>query len=173
MEESVMAGVLLSEIQGVIDPVSMLETAAGGLPTAEWTRVIKGRLCDLASRSGCQVCASQCEKAYWPEWLYDVVWLRVREAPLSRLILDSPLVAEIEWSNDRAIQDDFQKLLLARADTRLMIFQAWDSVRGRAIMDKLVEQIDAYTRGEQDDRYIFACYCTHTRRFDYHERGHQ
>ena len=38
------------------------------------------------------------------------------------LHVEAPLVAECEWGNKGGIEDDFEKLLLARAGVRMMIF---------------------------------------------------
>jgi hypothetical protein len=161
--------VRLSEIRAILDDLPIKEADSA---KSKWTQVIKAQLCKLAADHGAQVCANRCTGAYWPEWLYDVVWLRVDEAPLSTMILDSPFVAEIEWSADGAVRDDFQKLLLSRADTRLMVFQAWDEARAKKIMDELVEQVKAYARTRDDDRYIFAGYGSRTRHFYYRDYLH-
>ena len=40
-----------------------------------------------------------------------------------------PFVAECEWGSKNDVYDDFEKLLLARADLRVMVFKGdlWDS----------------------------------------------
>jgi hypothetical protein len=166
----------LDEIRPVIDPVALLETGSEGQPTGEWTRAIKAGLCRPAPRFNCHVCAGQCKEADWQEeWLYDLLWLRVHATQDRTTYLDSPLVAEIEWGRHKyngPIRHDFQNLLLARADLRLMIFQAPDSERGRAIVEELVKQVATYSRSALGDRYLFACYCTRTRRFEYRDYVH-
>jgi hypothetical protein len=167
----------LDEIRPVIDPVSLLDTGADGQPTGEWTRAIKTGLCGLAPRFNCHACAGQCKEADWrEEWLYDLLWLRVHATEDRTTVLDSPLVAEIEWGRHRyngPIRHDFQKLLLARANLRLMVFQAPDSERGREIVGELVEQVGAYSGSRQGDRYLFAYYGTRTRRFEYRDYVHR
>jgi hypothetical protein len=137
---------------------------------------IKAGLCRLAPRFDCYVCAGQCNNADWPEeWLYDLLWLRVHQTEDKTTILDSPLVAEIEWASaldNGPIRHDFQKLLIARADLRLMIFRAPDSKQGRTIVQELVEQIGTYAHTKRGDRYLFACYGTRTRCFEYREYQH-
>ena len=162
--------VKLSDIRGILDDLPTKEVAAG---KAKWTQIIKERLCRLATDHRAYVCANRCGKASYPEWLYDVVWLRVDAGPLTTMILDSPFVAEIEWSRDGAVRDDFQKLLLSRADTRLIVFQAWDEWRVQKMMDELVEQVKAYKRSQDSDRYLLAGYGSHTRHFYYREYVHE
>ena len=53
------------------------------------------------------------------EWLYDVTCLRYDE---DGYVYQVPLVAESEWGGPDDITDDFTKLLLARADLRVMVF---------------------------------------------------
>lgn len=53
------------------------------------------------------------------EWLFDLCMLEWNEhGYLARM----PLALECEWGNDDAILDDFQKLIVCRADLRVMIF---------------------------------------------------
>ena len=123
----------------------------------DWTRMIKKQLISLAEAHGCEAYASQCENGERAEWLYDVVWLRAGEGQYKGMLTDSPLVAEIEWARPEAVMDDFQKLLLARADTRLMIFEATNTTLAEKHVDKLIRQVRAYSRTGYGDRYIFAC----------------
>ncbi len=53
------------------------------------------------------------------EWLYDVTCLRYGD---DEYLKEVPLVVESEWGDEHEIFDDFEKLLLCRADLRLMIF---------------------------------------------------
>ena len=53
------------------------------------------------------------------EWLYDFTCLEYNDDDWLKGI---PLVAECEWGSVDDINGDFEKLLLARADVRIMIF---------------------------------------------------
>ena len=89
------------------------------------TETVKNKLRQIGQgKFGCYVCASGVPRADYGEWLYDVTWLKY-DCDGSSLI-DAPLVAECEWGNPGDIDDDFQKLLLARASVRVMIFGGWD-----------------------------------------------
>lgn len=85
------------------------------------------------------------------EWLYDVTWLDYD----SEHLLSVPLVAEIEWSKEPdEIDHDFQKLLVARADLKLMIF-AGPPPRTEAIFDRMVRQIEAFrSPPDRDDTWL-------------------
>lgn len=135
-----------------------LAKADPGWDRPQWTLQVKEGLIGLARTYGYQAHASQCENHGLGEWLYDVTWLQAGVGQQEGLVTDSPLVAEIEWSHTEGdIMKDFKKLLLARADTRLMVFEAPTPKIARRRMDRLIAQIRAYSRTESGDRYILAC----------------
>jgi hypothetical protein len=157
--------VQLTEIQSIL---ASLPKANPGWAGWEWTKAMKRALIELASVHGCKACASGCLEANWPEWLYDVTWLRQGEDDQKGLLTDSPFVAEIEWSNKGAVMDEFQKLLLARADTKLMMFSATTIDGGKGLMDKMARQIKAYSRTDVGDRYILVCMsCRNNKDYEY------
>lgn len=124
----------------------------------QWTQIVKEGLIGLADTHGCQAYASQCENNGRGEWLYDVTWLQAGRGPQDGLVADSPLVAEIEWSQGEGeIMRDFQKLILARAGTRLMVFESPNPKVAKERIGKMIAQVRAYSRTESGDRYIFAC----------------
>ena len=118
----------------------------------EWTRQTKKLLVRLGKEAEYKTCATreQVPEATWSEWLYDVVWL---EATEDFQVNDIKLVAEIEWGNEGDVWDDFQKLPLARADVRVMIFegqsQFTEALQRRAIL---------FEKSETGDRYLLARY---------------
>jgi hypothetical protein len=146
--------VQLAEIDSVLNRLGREDPGWEG---GQWTRMIKEELVRLAATYGCEAYASQCTNAKAGEWLYDVVWLQAGEGQNEGMLTDSPLVAEIEWDRPGAVMDDFQKLLLARADTRLMIFATANTTLAEKRTETLIQQIHAYSRTESGDRYIFAC----------------
>lgn len=105
----------------------------------EFTKAFKTSLCKLGTERQFHVGASNVpsEDRNYGEWLYDVTWLDYDDKHL----LNVPLVAEIEWGNWSAIRDDFEKLLLARADVRLMIFREQSDRNIKTIVDRMVDQI--------------------------------
>ena len=105
----------------------------------EWNKAVKTELCKIGRRFGYSVYArsNEVNKAYRDEgeWLYDVTWLEYEKGARGELVnlVDAPLVAECEGGNKGDIEDDFEKLLLARPHVRLMIFKGIsepDSKRG-------------------------------------------
>ena len=136
----------------------------GGWNRTTWNHRVKEELIRLGLDEGCKTCASGVSKASantWPEWLYDVVWLRVSDG---FAVNDVCLVAEIEWGADWEVWEDFQKLLVARANTRVMIF---DEKPG--LLDSFFAQIKNFRLTQQGDQYLLASYSMKTRRFSVHE----
>lgn len=89
------------------------------------------------------------------EWLYDVTCLVYHDdAYLKRI----PLVAESEWGNPQAIFYDFEKLLLARADVRVMVFDGgyWGEEENK--FETLARYITRCDRTEPGDTYLLAAY---------------
>lgn len=119
---------------------------------AAWTHALKNSLALLGESLGFVPYASQCEAAHDGEWLYDLVWIEEDEW-LRRI----PLVVESEWKPD-GIWDDFEKLLVARADHRLMVLWATTEDGAEETIDELIEGIDACEMTERGDRYLFACW---------------
>ena len=97
------------------------------------------------------------------EWLFDVTCLNYDDEDFLRRM---PLVAESEWGNENDIYDDFQKLLLARADVRVMIFDGTRSPGYSAIFTSLAKYIARCERSEEGDTYLFAAWTP--KKFTFH-----
>ncbi len=88
------------------------------------------------------------------EWLYDLMWLRYDRQGYPQSI---PLVLESELGADRRDRvDDFYKLLVARADHRIMIFCAANKSRAESIVDELVDELEHSGLSRRGDRYLLA-----------------
>lgn len=124
-----------------------------------WTRKVKARLFGLAKdcSPSYDVCASDCSDAkygepQYGEWLYDLCWYVEDEVCL----LQIPLVAEIEWSPDGSCDGDFQKLLQARAEHRLWVFQMKTPEDVRRIFQECRDVINRFRGSQPGDRYLMA-----------------
>lgn len=139
------------ELEGALNRLAADAKKTGGWGREKWTRKTKKLLVCLGDREKYQTCATKIEAATWStEWLYDVVWLK---ASAEFLVRDVILVAEIEWGNERDVWDAFQKLPLARADYRVMIFDDKPGLRGR-----LMKQARKFGKRGPGDRYFLASY---------------
>ena len=90
----------------------------------KWTCAILSKLCMIGRQQFQYRTRASSDDAHNTEWLYDLVWLRYNDNP-DRQLLDVPLAAECEWGaydSPGGIRDDFQKLLLAQAGVRVMIY---------------------------------------------------
>ena len=134
-------GVIIKEICNTLDGIIPNEENAGLYELdspAWWTDQVMSALCKWGLEKG---------KGFWVgakgmkddkglaefarehggkiggEWLYDFTCLRYSSCGYLKRI---PLVAECEWkiqeSNQDEVNEDFEKLMLARADVRLMVF---------------------------------------------------
>ena len=90
--------------------------------------------------------------------MYDVVWLVYSpDGRKDDYLLSVPLVAESEWGNEDAIDEDFEKLLLARATIRLMIFGGANEDNDETAK-RLVRLVEHFELGGSDDAYLLAGY---------------
>jgi hypothetical protein len=120
-----------------------------------WTIEIMTALGRLGRTKGYDVCTSSWrldDGHCWGEWLYDLTWVVMRDGVLAAV----PLVLECEWSLNReaGIDPDFQKLLLARAARRVMIFQQPSRPAVEEVVSRLHVQIGAFGRTQSADRYL-------------------
>lgn len=105
------------------------------------------------------------------EWLYDMVCYRYDNEHYA--INETVLVMESEWKGKRCaskghdgndpygeVKYDFQKLLLANADVKLMVFRYHKEKYGAgdSIKQYFQRRIDSYRQGRVSDLYLFACY---------------
>ena len=118
---------------------------------------------------GCYVCANT-PKAESSGWLYDLTWLEytshdVGLAQTGEWLVDTHLVAECEWaSSGRSIgeiDDDFSKLLLARASMRLMVCFEWgegwhhnEIKNAKDLANHLGEQVRRFNGTRAEDCYL-------------------
>ena len=109
-----------------------------------WNRKIKTSLCNAGRNWGYYVCANRVnfESANHGEWLYDVTWIEYEQNkedgtpdPTSKL-KKIPFVAECELGTPREVDEDFEKLLQARAGIRLMICDGWRKDRTKIMLRK-------------------------------------
>jgi hypothetical protein len=95
-----------------------------------WTQRLKSGLIQLAHEAGYKAYASKAAGADGGEWLYDLTWLDYSTE--NRILRRAILLLESEWIGKQEERDwDFHKLLLARADLRVMVFQVEDEEQGR------------------------------------------
>ena len=152
-------GDLERKVSGALDSIDGGKTV--GNPA--WTREVKSKVAKLAQDAGDQAYASGADHVEREkEWLYDLTWLKYPSGRIER----SVVALESEWVRDRkGIDSDFQKLLLVRADLRVMIFAA-DNVEDAGGKTKhMIDQIKVFQQSEKGDRYLFSCWLPDRRGF--------
>jgi hypothetical protein len=116
------------------------------------------------------------------EWLYDLHWYSEVKNPTCYKLLRMHLVVEYEWDWTRtdekkekdgkkdkygAIKYDFQKLLVANADLRLMIYRIADEAR-RSDLDEYFENvIENYHSLRSNSEFLFIAFDEKAKTFHY------
>ncbi len=126
----------------------------------DWTKAIKHELVRQGQKLGYEVAASGCEDADYGEWLFDVSWLSYEwkaDGP-ERCLKRLHLAAESEWGDLGAIYDDFEKLLVAKADVCLMIFQEKNAKAIAEVARLLGKSVKSFQGGEEGGRHLLLGY---------------
>jgi hypothetical protein len=115
---------------------------------AEYTREVKKAVGAVGEKLGFAVCSTE----HNCEWVYDLCW---REFDEDGLVLNVPLAMECEWHRGYSeLLDDFQKLLVARADHRVFLCEQ-ESGDWADCVAQLIKQICCYGGTKNGDRYLF------------------
>ncbi|MBS1510259.1 MAG: hypothetical protein JST86_05415 [Bacteroidetes bacterium] len=125
-----------------------------------WTQAVKQILSKESRliRDNLKVAACNLKDSDCPEWLYDFVCYDYDNIGLKDVIL----VAESEWRNPftndylQDIQEDFEKLLMARAKYRIMIFEGETKEEVETTVIYLQKIISNSKLSQPGDRYMFA-----------------
>ena len=161
------------------------------IPSAEFasyertkrTEEVRNRICKAGDKQGYFAYGSghRGPEGYCRgEWLYDIIWLDYHDNDLLR---DVKLVLECEWSQDKykselgrtrsEIKDDFEKLLLARADLRCMIFKDESKQEAKAKIGELIDEVESFSKSEVKDNYLFCAWLEGEDRFLFCDYTHE
>ena len=159
---------MIGRIQNGLNKLPLTLEGSGN---TDWTNEINEMLCKLGHDFGYQVGAKGVDWSFG-EWLYDVTWLEY-SGDYQRSLLDVHLVAECEWGNWRSIKSDFEKLLLARARLRLMIYDSRFDPDFEPIAKRLEGYIGNFRRRHPTDVWLLAAWERNAEawRFRYHQVG--
>jgi len=131
-----------------------------GMKLTVWTRAIKTALTELAYRIGYNVYTSKANDHddTTNECLYDMLWYQSLDGhsnDLNRI----HLALESEWNMSfDEIRYDFYKLIQARAEHRVMIFQSFDI---NSTMRELTDLINKSRVSEIGDKYLLVAWNAH------------
>jgi hypothetical protein len=153
--EGAMMNLVLDNVeQDVVDSLNDLEERSKSWSIAssratEFTREVKMAIGLVGKKYDCTICSSEHE---YCEWLYDLCWRNLDE---NDLVLNLPLVMECEWHTGYdELLDDFQKLLVARADHRVFLCQQKPEHWAERV-GQFIEQVRRYDGTKAGDRYLF------------------
>lgn len=133
------------------------ENQRGVLADASWTIRIKERLCDLGHRSGFEVRTEGCSEADAAGWLFDLVW--VEQQPDAERFTSMPLAMQFAWGQElKDIVAVFEKLLVAKAGHKVMVFQHSSPTEVRNLMTILVDRIRSFQPLSSHERFLLAGY---------------
>ncbi|MCY4560655.1 MAG: hypothetical protein OXF79_30685 [Chloroflexi bacterium] len=98
------------------------------------------------------------------EWLYDVACLQYADEEFPFPLARGYMAAECEWGREQSVFDDFQKLLVARADVRIMVFDGTCIGDDKfVVMESLIQ---GYRHTQTGDSYLLAAWSGNE--FEYH-----
>lgn len=136
-------------------PAAFANFKANGI--GERTRTALTIFGELGHELGFAVCCKRgCYgKADDGEWLFDQLWY-ANHPTKKGFLVRVPMALESEFSNSEpAIDNDFPKLLLVRADVRVWL---WQSLAARKHIDIYKDQIREFRYSLPSDEWVFGVY---------------
>jgi hypothetical protein len=138
---------------------------ARGWSEPRWTREVKRVVGVIGTRHGFAVCASGWPKIFYEEWLFDLVWYKNDK---NDRLVSVPLVLESEWSlSFEEVKYDFEKLLVAKAQLRILVHQARTKAALEDVQRKLITLVSEFEGSTKGDRYLFAGWDYKTTEFSF------
>ena len=132
---------------------------------SDWTRQIKAACKVIAEERGYEIYASGLPNSAGGEWLYDVTMMRYSEI---NGIEELALVLESEWiQTGWEIDNDFMKLVISRADARVMVFQSQTLAAANNVFERLKHLARAFPGSLLGDQYLLSCWLAAERRFEH------
>src|SRR6266404_1067718 len=130
-----------------------------------WTKEILRQIGDLGLAHDWEVCAGGFPGRFESGWLYDLAWYRNEpKGDSNGNLAEVYLVLECEWGNLRSIKFDFEKLLLAKARLKVMIFQAHNR-NAATLLAELKKCISTFHTRDASEIYILASFNNSTHQF--------
>lgn len=125
----------------------------------KWTRDVLTTICLAGKELNCTVGANPryvCpDNRDGTEWLYDVYWLEYDD---EGWVASMPLAGESEWGGRDKADYDFQKLLVARATVRVMVYEGRPRDGGTPGFAKRFAYHVQRFRGTAGDTYLLIGY---------------
>jgi hypothetical protein len=137
-----------------------------GRSDSEWTTEIKCGIGQIGTDADFRACASRYPASTDREWLFDLIWFRNSpEGSLEEL----ELALESEWCRDPGeIFYDFEKLLVARAPIKVMIFQDNGDNLG-SLWEKFDQSLRTYQQHGEHEIYLLAAFREEKHAFEFQQ----
>jgi hypothetical protein len=157
---------IIQEFHNKLDGIPQLnKQKKEGLTDKEWTRGVKNAVGGVLKGRCYKVYASNCEQKDNGEWLYDLIGIEEENGYLKSI----SLILESEWKSRGRWRDteegyqvkilyDFRKLLVSRADHRVMVLEAKSKEGGNKVIKQLLQHVQNCRHSTAGDRYLFACW---------------
>ena len=132
----------------------------------DWTRDVLGALTAEGKRHGFRTCATNyAGGSDFKEWVFDACWLQYDddEKGAFRKVV---LAAESEWVKKppHKYEDNFPKLVVVRADLRLLVCEAQNKTKAA----ELIKWLEWYASGfnaAKCDEYMISCWIEDDNKF--------
>ncbi|HWA26868.1 MAG TPA: hypothetical protein VG734_14510 [Lacunisphaera sp.] len=129
----------------------------------DWTVGIKASVAKLGIMAGWKVCTSSVNGIDREcEWLFDQTWFHNGNGMLREV----GLVLESEWGNFQEVRYDFEKLLVARAPMKVMIY-CDEKLDCAESFENLGLGMRHYKHQDASERFLVACWRGAAKRFDF------
>ena len=152
--ECIDIGEVIRDIKDQLNKIN--ECSKSTWSDAKWTREVLTKIGKLAKDHGSKDYTSK-GKGKRGEWLYDLCWLQYSET--DGYLKSMPLALESEWGNWDAVCSDFEKLLLARAGLRVMVYGYDEDKDGEEnVCQKLKKYFETFEGSMKGDRYLLCCW---------------
>lgn len=149
-------------IKAVSTKLTALEDTRSG--RSLWSGLVKKVFIELASVHGFKVAtagatarAEGAREHTWGEWLYDLVWYtsKVDQDTGMERTTSVPLVMECEWDASLAsIALDFDKLLVANADLRVLVCGEYSGFPREAVFSYCQRAVEGFARTRPGDTFL-------------------
>lgn len=176
---------ILRSVQDELRPLPRLRRLRNA-NAATWTRAVKSAVrravvVVAGHAPGLCICAHGLEERdnvqdfdHQREWLFDIACLQYAGQHIEKDInyFDRPLkkvllVGECEWGRERMIHNDFEKLLLARADMKLMVYDG-EQMPEENKFSVLRNFVSRFGHTHADDAYLFVARAGNHFQFDHY-----
>ena len=144
--------------EDICNELHKLDNTPRGKGNTWWTEEVKNAVGDVLKERNYKVYASNYNQTDGSERLYDLTGIEEEDGYLKSI----PLVLESEWKNAKGkyesrIRYDFEKLLVSRAEHRVMVLEAKSEEKGKEVVERLLQHVKKCRHSTEGDRYLFAC----------------